>query len=225
MDVMGWDGMGRIGWDGWMVVPAWRCVVVRALVVVCCRACVRARACVVARLVVRARVVSVCVCVFARGRARVLACSVFARGRTTTHTHARPTHNSRRNKAILCPASDRRGPPRPQLRPHAEGARGRARRRARLAAPPRLEKNAFVIIICHRLRHERPRTHDLARTTTHDHAHTTPFPPAGVARPTPSPTDGVPRTHRSPCNDHRITNDSQYWNWAFQKVGAQLSRT
>ena len=105
-------------------------------------------------------------------------------------------------------------------------ARGAARAAARDWRRHRgLKKNAFVIIICHRLRHERPRTHDLARTTTHDHAHTTPFPPAGVARPTPSPTDGVPRTHRSPCNDYRITNDSQYWNWAFQKVGAQLSRT
>ena len=126
-----------------MVVPAWRCVVVRALVVVCCRACVRARACVVARLVVRARVVSVCVCVCSRVVARACSRAVCSRVGGRPHTHARPTHNSRRNRAILCPASDRRGPPRPQLRPHTEGARGRARRRARLAAPPRLEKKRF----------------------------------------------------------------------------------
>ena len=80
-------------------------------------------------------------------------------------------------------------------------------------------------IVCATSDHARTTSHARQRTTTHDHAHTTPFPPAGVARPTPSPTDGVPRTHRSPCNDYRITNDSQYWNWAFQKVGAQLSRT
>ena len=216
---MGWmDGRACVALRGRA------CASGRVLSCVCACSCVRGRA------FGRACTRGVCVCVFcsrvvARACSRAVCVRAWSRVGGRPHTHARPTHNSRRNRAILCPASDRRGPPRPQLRPHAEGARGRARRRARLAAPPRLEKNAFVIIICHRLRHERPRTHDLARTTTHDHAHTTPFPPAGVARPTPSPTDGVPRTHRSPCNDYRITNDSQYWNWAFQKVGAQLSRT
>ena len=156
--------------------------------------CVRARACVVARLVVRARVVCVCVC--SRVVARACSRAVCSRVGGRPHTHARPTHNSRRNKAILCPASDRRGPPRPQLRPHTVlRARGAARAAARDWRRHRgLKKtlsSSSSAIVCATSDHARTTSHARKRTTTHTR-------PRFLQQGSP----GRPRLPQTGCREH-----------------------
>ena len=221
---MGWmDGRACVALRGRA------CASGRVLSCVCACSCVRGRA--FGRACTRG--VCVCVCVFVRAwsRARARVQCVFARGRAWeddhTHTHAPPTTVDATGQfcAPQVIAEDHRGRSCGRILRARGAARAAARDWRRHRGLKKTLSSSSSAIVCATSDHARTTSHARQRTTTHDHAHTTPFPPAGVARPTPSPTDGVPRTHRSPCNDYRITNDSQYWNWAFQKVGAQLSRT